>query len=466
MEERFARLEARLDELTASLKALEARLSGLEAGSTSGSSSSLAGAAEGPSTRAAGDDSWVASLPLLGRSLLVLGGAFLIRALTDGGTLPRGAGIALGLGYAVAWILAADRLAGRERRLSAVFFGSTAVFIASPLALEGATRFGAFPASAAAALLAGFTGLCLIVAWRRDLPVLAWVSTLATVATLLVLLLTTYAVTPVSAALILLGAATVGLAYSRRRWHGLRWPVAVAADLVVALMTWLAGRPGGAPGPYAGLSSRAALLLALALPVVYLGSAALRTLARRREVSGSEAVQSVASLLIGLGGAAAVGRATGSGQLPLGIAGLLLAAACYAVAFAFVERRSETARNFHFYTSLALGLALYASGLLLEREPLSALWSALGLSAAALSTRFGRTTLRFHTVAYLAAAAIASGLAAAPFAAFLGAAKPGPPLSPWGSAALASSAACFAIFAAGAPRESPTRLPAFVAAVL
>jgi hypothetical protein len=419
MEGRLARLEARLEELTASLEALETRLDGLEAGTPRPPAFPPTAPAAGSSMPAASEGPWVGSLQNLGKSLLVLGGAFLIRALTDGGTLPRGAGIALGLAYAVAWIVVADRVGARGRGLAAAFFGSNAIFIACPLALEGATRFGAFPAAAAAGLVAGFAGLTLAVAWRSDLPALAWVSTLAALATLLVLLLTAYAVAPVSAALLLLGAATISLAYSRLRWHGLRWPVAAVSDFVVILMTWLASQQGSVPEPYRGLSASAAFWLALALPVVYVGSAALRTLLRRRDVTAFEAVQSVASLLVGLGGAAAVARATGSGQSSLGIAGLALAVACYGVAFAFVERRSESARNFHFYATLALVLALFASGLLLTSGPLSALWGALGVAAAMFGARLDRMTLRSHGALYLAAAAIVSGLAAAPRPAFL-----------------------------------------------
>jgi hypothetical protein len=367
----------------------------------------------------------------------------------------------------VAWIVVADRAGARGRALAAAFFGSTAIVIACPLALEGATRFGAFSVSAAAALLSGFAGLTLLVAWRRDLPALAWVATLAALATLLVLLLTAYAVAPVSAALLLLGAATVGLAYSRRRWHGLRWPVAALADLVIVLMTWLVSQQGGVPEPYRGLSASAAFWLALALPVVYVGSAALRTLLRRRDVTAFEAVQSVASLLVGLGGSAAVARATGSGQSPLGISGLALAAACYGVAFAFVERRSESTRNFHFYATLALVLALFAGGLLLTSGPLSAFWSALGVAAALFGARLDRMTLRSHGALYLAAAAIASGLAAAPRSAFLGASVPShPPLSAWAVVALCASAASFLVLAAGPGAAAATwhrRLPALAA---
>jgi hypothetical protein len=465
MEGRLARLEARLEELTASLKALEARVDGLGAGAPR--PPAVPPAVPAVAMPAASEGPWVGSLQHLGKSLLVLGGAFLIRALTDGGTLPREAGIALGLAYAVAWIIVADRAGSRGRGLSATFFGSTAIFIACPLALEGATRFAAFPASAAAGLLAGFAGFTLLVAWRRNLPALAWVATLAVLATLLVLLLTAYAVVPVSAALLVLGVATVGLAYSRRHWHGVRWPVAALADLVVVLMTWLASQKGGVPEPYRGLSASAAFWLALTLPVVYVGSAALRTLLRRRDVTAFEAVQSVASLLVGLGGAAAVARATGSGQSSLGTAGLALAAACYGVAFAFVERRSKSAGNFHFYAGLALVLTLLASGLLSTGGPLSGLWSVMGVAATMIGARLDRMTLRSHGALYLAAAAIASGLAAAPRQAFLGAPVLSlSPLSAWAAVALCASAASFLVLAAGPGATAQVwyrRLPALAA---
>jgi hypothetical protein len=414
--------------------------------------------------------SWLASLPLLGRSFLVLGGAFLIRALTDGGMLPRAAGIALGLAYAAGWVVLADRAAARGRRQMATFLGATAVLVAAPLAWEAATRFRALPAAAAVAIVAVFTASSLAVAWRRDLPALAWIVTLAALAALLALLVSTRAVAPVSVALLLFGAATAALAYGRRRWHGLRWPVAAVTDFVLVLMTWLVTIRGGALEPARRIAVPAAFWLALALPVVYLSMAAVRTLARRRDVTPFEALQSVASLLVGVGGAAAISRASGSGEAPLGVAGLLLAAACYAVAFAFVERRAESGRNFLFYASLAIGLVLSTSSLVLKDGALSAFWSVLGVATAVLGAHFDRKTLRVHAAVYLAAAALASGLASAPFGAFLGpAASDKLPFSVWGGIALAASAVSWVILAgrrgaAGEPWHA--RLPALVAALL
>ena len=43
-------------------------------------------------------------LTLAGRTLMVLGGAYLLRAITESGRLPASAGVVIGLGYALAWL--------------------------------------------------------------------------------------------------------------------------------------------------------------------------------------------------------------------------------------------------------------------------------------------------------------------------------------------------------------------------
>ena len=55
---------------------------------------------------------WVS---LVGRSCLVLGGAFLIRVLTDGGILPGPLGVALGVLFAATWVFFSHRAAARGR---------------------------------------------------------------------------------------------------------------------------------------------------------------------------------------------------------------------------------------------------------------------------------------------------------------------------------------------------------------
>src|SRR5580765_5659375 len=119
-------LEGKLEALSETVRRLERRLLAFE---SSGTPVETAPAEPVPVEEAVS----VAALPQqgdvlnaltqVGRSCLVLGGAFLIRAMTDSGTLPRSIGAALGLSYALLWIVLADRAAGRGRSSSGAFLG-------------------------------------------------------------------------------------------------------------------------------------------------------------------------------------------------------------------------------------------------------------------------------------------------------------------------------------------------------
>jgi hypothetical protein len=446
MEERLARLEARCGEIEKALAAIEARVGALSPqvpiGGTTPAAPIPSPVAQAPEPDVA---PLVGTLTDLGRCLLVLGGAFLIRAVTDSGAVPRGAGIALGLAYAIGWIAAADRIGGRGTPRSAALFGATAVLIASPLAVEAATKFAAVPAWGSAAVIAAFVALALLVAVHRNLPALAWVASLSGVAALVALFAAASAAAPAAVGLLAIGVLTNLLADSRRSWFGPRWPAAAVADLLAAIPAWLVARPGGPPEAYAGLSAGTAVSLALALPALYVGVAALRTLRGSREVTAFDAVQSAVSLTIGLGAASAAVGAASSGGFAIGAVGLLLAAACYAVA----SRLASRPGTFRFYAYLGLGLALYAGWLFFAAGPLAAFWASLGLAAALVSVRRESRTLRVHAAVYLVAAALCSRLLATAASAFFGA-PPSPAVSPWAAAVLGASVAAWLAFPASA----------------
>src|SRR5512138_2054090 len=109
MTDRVADLEAKVAELAAGLRAAEERLAVLEhvtpraaAARRAAAAAQAAAVAEGP---AAAVPSAASTLTFVGRTLLVLAGGFILRALTDAGTLPPTIGVALGLAYAGAWVL-------------------------------------------------------------------------------------------------------------------------------------------------------------------------------------------------------------------------------------------------------------------------------------------------------------------------------------------------------------------------
>jgi hypothetical protein len=251
--------------------------------------------------------------------------------------------------------------------------------------------------------LGGGAALGLGVAAHRRQQGLAWIVASAAVLGAVSLVLVTGRIAPYAAVLVLLGGATLWMGYLFD-WFALRWPVAFVLDILVLVLGVRSTAQGAADTPAAALAVQILLL------ATYLGSAAARTLFRNRDVVPFEVVQSVAAIVIGLGGAAFVTRTSGMGGPVLGIASVVLGAGCYAVAVAFVERRQGRRKNFYFYTSAALVFVLFGAALLLRPEPLALVWVGCGLLAMWAGRRSGRATFHAHGVAYILAAAIVSGL--------------------------------------------------------
>ena len=97
-----------------------------------------------------------ALLPILGRALLGLAGAYLLRALTEGEVLAPQVGVAIGILYAVAWLVWAARTPA-ARRLEAALHSLSAALVLAPLLWEATLHFHAISTPAAGALLTLFT---------------------------------------------------------------------------------------------------------------------------------------------------------------------------------------------------------------------------------------------------------------------------------------------------------------------
>jgi hypothetical protein len=406
--DRLSDLEARVSDLADTVRRMEGRLSALEQvrpGSPAARRRAAANAAHDATVASIRSEAAAAgtTLSLLGRTLLVLAGAFVLRALTDAGTLPAWLGVALGFAYAGTWVAASDRAAA-DRRTSAVFHLVAAMVIGFPLLFEAATRFRLLSPVAAAAMLTAFTGVALAVAVRRRHEVLAWLLALGGVVTAIGLMAASGRIAPALAYLVLLGVATLWLGYVQD-WHGVRWPVAFAADLGVLVLALHAVKPGGAEGP------GTAILLQLALMALYLGSFATRTLLLDRDAVPFEMAQTAGALLTGLGGACYTVSRAGTGATALGVASIVFGLASYGVAFAFVERRHrERVANCAFYAAVGLVLVMVGTGLALPAAVLPVGWAALALAAGALARAFSRRMVAAHAATYAVAAAVASGL--------------------------------------------------------
>jgi hypothetical protein len=242
---------------------------------------------------------------LIGKSILIVGGAYLLRALTELHVLPQLGGMVLALLYAISWMVIADRALARGQQTAAAFDAATGAMIAGGLIWEATTRFNALNAIAATALtLCIATGL-LVVSIRRGSDALARVAAVLTVLTLTGLAVGTADLVPPA-----LGAAAVGVtAFRLRRDLYTTSILAVASDflgLALVVMTAVSQTP------HAQLTVEIALV-AIAAAWLF----------------GND-VQAAFALVIGLGGASFFAFGAAGGAIVWGAA---------AVGAAFLARR-------------------------------------------------------------------------------------------------------------------------------
>jgi hypothetical protein len=398
MEDRLARLELRVAYLTDQVASLEQRLGRVEGGAPSVISpapddSSLAGIVDIRTIRVQ------QLLGFAGRTLVVLGGAYLLRALTESTVLTAPAGVGLGILYGAPWLLLASRTAARGAQLDAFAHALTAALIGYPLVWEATLRFHVVSAGQSAALLGALAAGAFVLSSARAFEGPAWVAMIGTMVSAAGLAIGTGNWIPYTVLAIAVGVATLWLGYIRD-WTLLRWPAAAIANAMLLIATARSTVHG---------EVGAALLVQMFMLGAYLGSFAIRTLVIGRPVIPFEVAQSIGVLLVAFGGAIWLIHSSASNVMVVGVASLVLATAGYVVAFSFVDRHRHV-RNFFFYAQLAQLFAITGFALCLGYAAGSVAYAAAAAVAAVLARRNGRLVLSLQAFVYVTAAAAASGL--------------------------------------------------------
>ena len=340
-------------------------------------------------------------LAALGRLLLGIAGAYLLRAITEATLLPQLAGTMAGLLYAMAWLVSAGRIASRNR-LSVGVQALTSALIAGPLVWEAAVHFHSLPPAAAAAILALFIICGQIIAWRSNVDIVAGVAALAGSITALLLIVATLNPAPFATALVV-AAAVIEYGAVRDRALGLRWIIAVASDFCAFLILYVATRPQGLPDGYAPISVQVVIGIPIALAVIYLASTVTRTLIRRLSIGGFEIGQVAVSIALAVG----CGLRAGHG---VGLAGALcLAAGLFGYVPALLAK-SMPRRNFQAYAMFAILLISIGSLMSVPALIQTFFWLVLALAATAFGEHRRSNTFRMHGAFYFVMAAGASGL--------------------------------------------------------
>jgi len=427
MEDRVAALESRL-------AAVEQRLNVLEGAQPEASTSIGAGPApdlgEGVVSNAS---------TLIGSVLLIFGGAYLLRAITDLQFVPTAFGIFLGATYALLWLFMAYRTGrNKNQHTRALFYGASSIFLALPLLVEATTRFQLLSGQQGIVALAIFCTLSLLVAVARDQRILGWLVTAGGIVTAFVILKASHSAIPSAAFLVLLGLGSLWAVY-KQQWVGTQWLGALGADTGVVVLAVLTTSEQWSVQPLT------ALLLAGALLLTYLVSFAIRTHIRGQSAGIFEAVQAILSIGVVFGVATIASQAGQLALAKLGVPTLLLSACAYGLAFT-PETRGARGRNFYFYSTMGLGLLVAGSALVMSPAIAAAAWSLMALAMAWFSGRYGRVSLSLQCTFLLLAAGVGSGILTTGLEALAGDASAlWPALVPWHLIIALTTVACLFI---------------------
>ncbi len=427
--DRFSDIERRLSAVERRLGALETE-SGLSTAKTEGDLELSHGGA-------LGDEPIARAATHLGRILLIFGGAYLLRAITDYGFLPTVAGIPVGVVYALVWLYLGYRAAPRPgARLGAALYAGVSVLLVLPILVEAVSRFGLLSGAQSAVALVIFAVLALTVAVRRNLRSLAWLATAGIIGTSLVLLRLSGAAVTFCMLLLALGPVTLWLAYARH-WRGLQWLGALGAGGGAILLAVLSRHEQWDVGV------ATAYYLAGGLWLVYFLSFVLRIRRFGGQPGLFEYLQAIAMSVV-MGGVAWVAAGTDPGYLgKTGAASLIVSVGAYGLALS-PGTLSARGSSYYFYSSLALMLAIVGAAFLLSPGVAAVLWALLAVGLAWLSGREDSVALSLHATILVVAAAAGSGALAAGAHAFAGATTGWPGLTwPQLAAAVAAVACLF-----------------------
>lgn len=391
-------------------------------------------------------------VPLFAKALIALGGGYLLRALTTSQLAPPLLGVILAFLYAAFWMVLATRYVERDRLAGAVYM-AISVLSLSPMLWETTVVLQLLAPWTTALALTAFTAACLLLSWKHHLEATAWLGAVAGAVVALALCAGTHDLVPFCASL-LATAAILEIASARGFWLGPRRIVALVADLGVLWLIYIYGRTT-LPEGYTAFPVFLGWAMPAGLLLLYVGGTAFRTLILHIDVMPFEVFQLLAGF--GLLVFAATRRDT-SLVIP-GAVLLVCGIACYLVAFGRLIHESHI-RNLQVYSLLGFALVVLACLLAMPPMAMAAVCAISSVMLAYLSSRLASSilTAAMHSLAFLIAATMSSGLAASSFALLL---RDGTQIAPAGPVGAIAAAAAMAAGALLLPRTL-TRLAAVI----
>jgi len=407
----LGRLVTRLETLERRVDALEhpARESIQMAAPMPGSSYVVEPSAPRPVAESGG------AFSVLGKSMLGIAGAYLLRAVAESSSLPRTAVAAVAIVYALAWLVWASRAKAGDW-LAGTVYSCTSALILAPMLWELTLRFKVLPAQVAAGVVCGFVFAASALAWKRDFAPVLWVANLTAVGIALTLAIATHQMEPFIAVLLLMtliGEYRAG----RERETGVRILVALAADVAIWALIYIYSGPESSRADYPPMGTAALVAPGLSLFLILGVSLIYRTVIKGKTITVFETIETMVGFL--LAACSVIYFGPPASATVVGIICVLLSGAGYATALGRFDRIKEW-RNYIVFSTWSA--ALFLAGCLLC---LPAIWQAVWLSAAAVAATFSGArnkllSLEIHGMVFLLTAAAVSGFLIEVFSALAG----------------------------------------------
>jgi len=390
-------------------------------------------ATELPSFSAAGG-----TLPVLGKVMLGIAGAYLLRAVAESGSSPRLLIAVVAIAYAVLWLVWATRLPAGAWFASTTY-ACTSALILAPMLWELTLVFKVFPAIATAGVLGAYACTASALAWKRNLATVFWIPTVTAAFVALALVAAARDMAPFLLALLLM-AALCEYAVDHKHGLGTRPWVAAVVDLGVLAMIYLYSSPANTHAEYREIGPALLLILGCLPLLIYGASVAVRTVVRAQSLGIFEICQTTAAFLMAAISLMRFG--SGVGAALLAVCCLVLSLGTYTAVYLFFDTSSER-RNYHVFAAWSAALFLAANWLLLAGPALAAVLSVAAILATFLGTRLRHREFRYHGLLYLSVAAVLSEMPAYCWNALAG---PLPTAPPWVLyVVLGCAAACYGL---------------------
>ncbi len=369
---------------------------------------------------------------VLGKALLGIAGAYVLRAVEELSSLPRLAVACAGMAYAFLWLAWAARTR-RGPLFTSPIYAVTSALILAPMLWELTLRFKILPAVASACVVCGYTLAGFALARRHAAQSVLRVVFISTAALSLALAVASHVLLPFVVVLLMLAAACeFDPQFDRLPEIGPL--VALAADAAIWILIYVYFAPQSAPEDYPSLGKAALLAPAVALFAVFAAGVIWKTVLRARPIKVFETAQTTIAFLLAAVSVADFGPP--NGKVLLGVVCLLLSPVCYALVFT-VFARAPARRNAAVFAAWSAALLLAGSFLCLPTPLAIALLGAAAIAATFVGSSRNWLAFELYGMVFLLATAAASGLLSFLVSSLVLAPPGAPPPGVWLTAACA-----------------------------